>query len=253
MQSTPIDPGGWESQAGYIGSADEPSDMDLQRLLLPVIVGLLAAALTGLVWLAFVAPPPGSVYWLALGLLAGAPACVIVGVGTAITVDARLAGRDAAPRRARTADRKRMEAAGLSILASVPPFVVLTTWMPFGTSIPGLIALAIGFGLGAIVAVAVALVAFRTLSPTGGSLFGAGPAGEFAAAVTVVAACCIATFSVGLVATALLADQYHIATFLVSIPIGVGAGLVTAGVTAWVLRRHIDRLGRNRPDSRTVT
>lgn len=203
------------------------------------LTAVVVAALSSAGWIVVLAPTAASGLRPFLLVLVAIPTTIAVAVGAATVAHARLAPDTERPELVR-ADS---QAAALSIITSALGFAVVATLGAIWLDVQELVALTIGLGLGAAVAVVLAVGTYAALASTERTIFAAGPLGSFGVALTVAAVGVVGTFVVGIIATAVLVRQHGAVPQvpLQSIPVGIVAGLLLATATALVLRRHVRR------------
>lgn len=232
-------PAAREPAAGYTGPVPVSRIMNVRQYLAAGLAGAAAAVVVTAVWVGLLAPPPDSPLRPFLDVLVAAPTVVVVAIGTTALALARVARGDTGDGSEAAASRRR--AGGASLVASALGFCAVATATSLALADFAVLGPVAGFGVGAVVALAVALGAYDRLSPAGGSVFAAGRFGLVATVLTAGAAGVMATLVAVVAATFLLVREAGPAPGipLISIPVGVASGVVVAAAAVAVLRWHV--------------
>lgn len=206
-----------------------------------VLVGLGTVLLFGFTWVVVLTPTAESGLRPFLLILVAVPTTVTVALGVATLARIRLAPRDEARDGTLDVAQEETRVAAVSFIGSALGFALVATVTTILLDVQGFIALTVGLGLGTLVALVIALGTFDMLAETGGSIFAAGTLGDVSIALTAIAVGVVGTFGVGLLATAILIQQHGAVSQvpLLSIPVGVFAGVLLTIGTGLALRRRV--------------
>lgn len=208
-----------------------------------VLVGLGTVVVLGFGWVVVLTPTSESGLRPFLLILVAVPTTVAVALGAATLARIRFTPGEEVRGESLDVTQDERTVAAVSIVSSALGFAVVATVTATLLDVQGFIALTVGLGLGTGVGLVLALGSFNMLAETNGSIFAAETLGNVSIVLTAIAVGVVGTFSVGLIATAVLIQQHGAVPQLplLSIPVGVLAGLLLTIATGLALRRRVHR------------